>query len=113
MNGDDDLRTNIFDVFGGVGNFGPRGRNWNTKNFGVLDGGLIERIARIDESVINNYTEIVTRNLPFDNGGMRLTEELDFEIAYFPGLARADDDRATDKGCSVGSGVDRGRRIGG
>lgn len=36
MDWDDYFGVDIFDIFGGVGNFGPRSGNWYTEDFGVL-----------------------------------------------------------------------------
>lgn len=96
VDGNDDFGFDVFDVFGGVGNFGPRGRNRNTDGSRVLNRRAIKRIAGVGKEVIYNYTEVVARDLVLQNRGVGLTKELEFEAAYFPSLATFNDDGATD-----------------
>ena len=62
---EDDFGLGIFDVFSGVGNLGPRGRNRNTENLGVLNRWTIKRITGVNENVVYDYAEIVARDLVF------------------------------------------------
>ena len=95
VDGDDDFGFGVFNIFSGVGDFGPGGRDGNAENFGVFDGGLVEGIAWVDKDIVDDYAEIVARDLALENGRVRLAKELDFEIAYFPSFATFDDDGAT------------------
>lgn len=96
VDGDDDFGFGVFDIFGGIGDFGPGGRDGDAEDFGVLDGGFVEGIAGVNESIVDDYAEVVTRDLALENGSVRLAKELDFEIAYFPGLTAFNDDGAAD-----------------
>lgn len=111
VDGDDGGGVDVFDVFGGVGDFRPRGGNGDGEDFGVLDRGFVKRVAGVGKNAVDDNTEVVARNLPLDNRGVGLAEELEAETAYLPGFAGTDDDGAADERSGVWGGKDRGGGI--
>ncbi len=107
MDGDDRLGVDIFNVFGGIGNFGPGGRDWYTEDFGMFERGSVERVTGVGKGIIYDHAKIVARDLAFNNRGVGLAKELDFKAADLTRFARTDDNGATDKGRGIRGGKNR------
>lgn len=108
MNRDNHFGVDVFDVFGSIGDFGPRGGNWYTEDLGMFNRRIVKGIAGVGEDVVYDYTEVIARDLAFDNRSMGLAEKLNFEATNLASFTRADNDRTTDKGRSIWSSEDCG-----
>lgn len=112
MDGDDGGWLDVFDEFDTIGDFTPGGGNGHAENLGS-DRGDVKGVTRISKNIIHNYTKVVTGDLVFEDGSVRLAEELNLETTCFPGFAGMDYDGTADEGCGVWGSKNYGTRIAG
>jgi len=79
------------DVADGVRSLAPGGGNGDKEGL-RSNWGNIKGITWVGRKVVYDEAEVGTGNFTFDDGGVVFAEKLDFEAAYFPGLAAGDSD---------------------